>query len=351
MILQTPHDGKTIYVNAGLSPSLLSKQKGNQKRGSVSNDMLRHILEITPCDECVVYNLREEIAHLIDYDIVRDYPDVSFRIEDNMLDSVQDAVGVWSRNLPSNAVHINQPFYFLYPTMSLGLDHDCDRGTEKEMFCFVNNRVRPFRKLLWDRLSEDNLLNDYCSFLELGVYSDQNLDRTGWIQHGHEVSNTPPDFYHRVAVDLFVETETDRIRYTEKTWKPLFHRKICFGFGGQHFYRRLKSFGFKLHEDYIDYSFDEISDPKERFDAYYTQVKQLTEFRIDDLLERTVWEREENRNNCFRLIMDADTPSAQEDQMYYNLCKTQAWEMMNLGKILSEEERIQTRDESWYGHS
>jgi len=69
------------------------------------------------------------------------------------------------------------------------------------------------------------------------------------------------------------------------------------------------------------------------------------------LLECTVWEREENRNNCFRLIMDADTPSAQEDQMYYNLCKTQAWEMMNLGKILSEEERIQTRDESWYGHS
>ena len=84
-----------------------------------------------------------------------------------------------------------------------------------------------------------------------------------------------------------------------KDMETIIPQKNLFGIWGQYFYRRPKSLGFKLHEDYIDYSFDEISDPNERFDAYYTQVKQLTEFRIDDLIERTVWEREENRNNCF----------------------------------------------------
>ena len=168
MILRTPHDGKKIYGQFNL------------QFGVCLTKCCVNILDITPCEECIVFNHKEEIAHLIDYDIMRDYPDVSFRIEDNMFDSVQDSVSVWSRNLPSNAVHINHPFYFLYHTMSLGLDHDCDRGTEIEMFCFVNNVARPFRKLLWDRLSEDNLLNDYCSFLSLGVYSDLNLDRTGY---------------------------------------------------------------------------------------------------------------------------------------------------------------------------
>ena len=86
MILRTPHDGKKIYVWANL------------QFGGVSNEMLRNILDITPCEECIVFNHKEEIAHLIDYDIMRDYPDVSFRIEDNMFDSVQDSVSAWSRN-------------------------------------------------------------------------------------------------------------------------------------------------------------------------------------------------------------------------------------------------------------
>jgi hypothetical protein len=323
--------------------------------------MLRNILDTTPCEECVVFNHKEEIAHLIDYDIMRDYPHISFKIEDNMFDLVQDTVVVHGLGVPSNAVHINHPFYFLYHTMSYGLDSNCNIGEEDTMYCFLNNRVRPFRKLLWDRMSEDNMLNEYSAYSELGVDSpDMVMSRTEWIKQNHAISNFPPLFYHKVAADVFVETEVNRIRYTEKTWKPLFHGKICLGFGGKHFYRTLKSLGFKLHEDYIDYSFDEISDLNERFEAYYTQVKRLPEFNIDELVKRTAAEREENRKNCFRLILDAEVPdeqrydgipTAQDHEMFYSLCKTQAWEMTHLGKILSEEERINTREETWYGES
>ena len=91
MILREPHDGKTIYVYAVL------------QFGSVSNEMLRNRLEITPCEECVIFNHKEEIAHLIDYDIMRDYPHINFKIEDNMFDLVQDTVVVHGINVPSKS--------------------------------------------------------------------------------------------------------------------------------------------------------------------------------------------------------------------------------------------------------
>ena len=89
MILREPHDGKTIYVYAVL------------QFGSVSNEMLRNRLEITPCEECVIFNHKEEIAHLIDYDIMRDYPHINFKIETGKKMSLQGLSIAFTSRFPN----------------------------------------------------------------------------------------------------------------------------------------------------------------------------------------------------------------------------------------------------------
>ena len=105
--------------------------------------------------------------------------------------------------------------------------------------------------------------------------------------------------------------------------------------------------GFELHKDFIDYSFDTIADSDERFEAYYEQVKRVISYPLGELLNATESQREHNRRNCLQILLEIATvpniPTV-EPEVFFNLCKTQAWEILNLGDTLTEKER----EEQWY---
>jgi len=319
-----------IYIHAEL-----------ESNAYLNTDKLEQILAThNNIEECVIYNLKEEIVWRINSDIFRQYPHIHFRIEDNMFRDLGHA-------LPDNVVHFKHPFYFLYHTMTHGMEYDANIGIEDTSFCFLNNVPRPYRVKLWDKLTEEHLLNEYCSFLTRRVFTDTECLRSEWFTKGHHISMNPPQFYDKVGADVFVETETDTLRYTEKTWKPLFHEKICLGFGGAGYYTELSGMGFELHKDFIDYSFDTIADSDERFEAYYEQVKRVISYPLGELLNATESQREHNRRNCLQILLEIatvpDIPTV-EPEVFFNLCKTQAWEILNLGDTLTEKER----EEQWY---
>ena len=153
-----------IYIHAEL-----------ESNAYLNTDKLEQILAThNNIEECVIYNLKEEIVWRINSDIFRQYPHIHFRIEDNMFRDLGHA-------LPDNVVHFKHPFYFLYHTMTHGAEYDANIGIEDTSFCFLNNVPRPYRVKLWDKLTEDNLLNEYCSFLTRRVFTDTECLRSEWF--------------------------------------------------------------------------------------------------------------------------------------------------------------------------
>lgn len=69
--------------------------------------------------------------------------------------------------------------------------------------------------------------------------------------------------------------------YTEKTTKSFVARQIPFVVGTHHIHKVIKDCGFKFHEDFIDFSFDNIEDDDKRLDAIKTEIKRLQDIDIE----------------------------------------------------------------------
>jgi hypothetical protein len=70
---------------------------------------------------------------------------------------------------------------------------------------------------------------------------------------------------------------------TEKTWKPYLFGKIGFQFNYPGYYSDLKSFGFELYDEIIDYTFDNIEDHVMRFEEYCNELKRIGEIPVEVL--------------------------------------------------------------------
>ena len=263
----------------------------------------------------VVHNFKEEIvnpkqrkAERINIRTLEQFPDITFTIMDSGFEN-------YNHIMPRNAKHDNYPLFFLYQTIAHGSYFDSDlgrtnspvlSGDEDTHFQFLNSTDREFRIKLWDMLERDELLNKYCSFLRRGIYLDIKsrwLHKFGTLDSWH-LSQSPSEFYDKILIDLCVETRTDRIWFTEKTFKPLFHKKILFTFAGKGHYKEIENMGFKLHRDLIDYSFDDIEDDNHRLQAFYEQFKRLISYDLNKIKKETKEERDHNKLMCFKIIVN-----------------------------------------------
>ena len=112
--------GNMVLNVPGFLPATHAELESN---AYLNTDKLEQILAThNNIEECVIYNLKEEIVWRINSDIFRQYPHIHFRIEDNMFRDLGHA-------LPDNVVHFKHPFYFLYHTMTHGLEYDANVKT------------------------------------------------------------------------------------------------------------------------------------------------------------------------------------------------------------------------------
>jgi hypothetical protein len=87
----------------------------------------------------------------------------------------------------------------------------------------------------------------------------------------------PNKFYEDSYISIYCESNflrTDLIHITEKTYEPLIKGHVILPFSNPGTISRLKSMGF-LMPNFVDYSFDNIQDPQQRFDAVLDQFKNL----------------------------------------------------------------------------
>ena len=112
----------------------------------------------------------------------------------------------------------------------------------------------------------------------------------------------PSDNYFNSLFEIVLETSSNVIFMTEKTWKPIIYGKPFLIFGAQFFHAKLKEIGFKLFDSVIDYEFDTEPDSEKRASMILTEMNKIKNLKYQDLLDEMKPELEHNKNLAEELI-------------------------------------------------
>lgn len=158
-------------------------------------------------------------------------------------------------------------------------------------FCYMNNKIRPHRDILWEAMSGQ--LNEYCTYIARGVINDLDDQEQAIMDCGKL-----PEWYDKCLIEFGCESSQDKYFLTEKTWRPIFYGKIPLLYAKSGFYKVLSSLGFKLHDN-INYSFDEEEDDLVRAKML---VDQLTSLKNSDIMSLEESTRETRLHNFCRYM-------------------------------------------------
>ena len=175
----------------------------------------------------------------------------------------------------------------------------------------LNNRIKDFRKELYDFLPADKT---YKTLVENGFRLGEEATRkmrtqniTSWQD------NLPYKYYNDSYINLVSETyfynyneafvpadstkphlyasvtkqPRDKIVkwHSEKTLKPLYFRQLFLIAGTYKTHEVLKEYGYKLFDNFIDYSFDDEVSGLERMKLLKTEITRLLNLSLDEIHE------------------------------------------------------------------
>lgn len=230
----------------------------------------------------------------------------------------------------TNIQRIYFPMFFLYFTLSHTTNIDMleefgYRPNIKKHYTFLVNQPRPHRLIMLDYFSKYNLL-DSCIYsynsdlvpsklkfyisknynyeiesFDFKQYSiDNNNGNLGQIPHNAcSVQGIHTDSVIHIASETVFET----VHYTEKTFVPLLIGKPVIIHGGQYANKKLEEFGYKLHTDIIDYSFDSEPDMIKRTELLSLELKRLKNiYTTTELYYKLKDIASENRKNSISIF-------------------------------------------------
>lgn len=93
--------------------------------------------------------------------------------------------------------------------------------------------------------------------------------------------------YNNIAVDIVAETVFNYPYpcITEKTVRPILHKKVFIMLAPHGVLKMLHSKGFQTFDGFIDESYDTLEDPTDRFHAVVGVVKSLCNKPLDEVLD------------------------------------------------------------------
>jgi len=184
---------------------------------------------------------------------------------------------------------------------------DYNSATTKHFIC-LNGGASTYRADLVTRLHKTNIIDkcywswlrrystkvwddvlDACSTTDSKIFDykiTKELDMTTEELLFEDNQDRVDYFYYLTdsLIDIGIETTPDNHQFiTEKTWKPYLFGKVSFFFNCQSYYAILKNLGFELYDEIFDYSFDTIKNTDERLDAYFNEIKRISEIPIEEL--------------------------------------------------------------------
>lgn len=112
----------------------------------------------------------------------------------------------------------------------------------------------------------ENLYNDTRSFLEGAPYFSDNLDNTQRNNHSMHQSKYFDNAYCNIVLETYFDIkECQGTFLTEKTFKPIKHGQLFFIAGPPGSLGLLRSLGYRVFDNVLDNSYDDILDPTMRW--------------------------------------------------------------------------------------
>lgn len=183
-------------------------------------------------------------------------------------------------------------------------------------FTSLNARAHPWRCMFVDYIYKYGLFDkgyvswhnsenwDYVYNFRWWTPETINFD-SNWINNTDgvlDIFNPPVEQFRDSLFSLISESTTECIFVTEKTYIPIYHKRPFLIFGAPRTHEYLKSLGFKMFDELIDYSFDLIEDDEKRCNALMHQMLKLSKHDIQKIKRIAKPKTEYNFLNLLRLV-------------------------------------------------
>ena len=158
------------------------------------------------------------------------------------------------------------PFYFLTMQRKYKRVEQFNYHRKKHLMS-LNGAAKPMRVEFVNFCKENRLMDNYISLVNVYNTTNEKVESIKLDIEADELIKddkiVPKDLMSNSWLNVVNEThEDDTIFFTEKSWKPILNLQLFlyYGTGNPHgYYENLRSYGFKLYDEIIDYS----NDPKD----------------------------------------------------------------------------------------
>ena len=149
----------------------------------------------------------------------------------------------------------------------------------------------------WSKINEAWNFNNQLDSSVQDAYRDPLVGGTSNI---HQVDKSIYcDFYRNFAIDIVTETVYNYpyTQITEKTIRPIVHKRMFIIVGSPGMLSLLHHKGFKTFSPFINEEYDSIKDPHERMIAIVTELSRISKFSIDDMRKTMLQYKETLQHN------------------------------------------------------
>jgi len=91
------------------------------------------------------------------------------------------------------------------------------------------------------------------------------------------------DSYFQIVTENQFTSRSDQLQFTEKIWKPITNFQPFIVLGDRYQLKKLREWGFKTFSPFIDESYDEVLDTKERFSMIEIEINKLCNRPIEEI--------------------------------------------------------------------
>jgi hypothetical protein len=194
----------------------------------------------------------------------------------------------------------------------------------------MNKAPKVHRAIMMDMLAKHDIMDK-------GVVIWRELNQTHQFEYWNQEimlrdqtdnrklfqQETLPLEYTLSFMQLVPESHETNFGLSEKTAMPLFFNKPFLVAGSMHYHKLLKDMGFRLYDELFDYSFDDVSDIKVRYDLIAENIKKYSNKSTTELKELydMVYEKcVHNKKVALRLATDSSlVPTVWRDLINYQL--------------------------------
>jgi hypothetical protein len=174
----------------------------------------------------------------------------------------------------------------------------------EKLFICLNNRSHTHRSKLIDSIFKNDLFQyGEISWRQVDKFLNQHIFKY-WEETKMKIDGDKDNFYFNsnCFLNLVSESNSERLFFSEKTFKPILGEQafLCYGFPNQNLY--LKNYGFELYDEIFDYEFDSNPLLESRVDGIIKNLNSIKTRNSKELYDLVKEKIKYNKDNAISIL-------------------------------------------------